>query len=274
MQFKRSPLDLPAVLQPLVLALLPIVATCVQQVHDKCMSPLVLVEFFSGMGAIFHACDVLMGNSAGFDKSYHKHQDFLTERGIANAVLLLCRLVDGGFVWAAPQCSSWVFVARSGTSRTKRKAAGDPGVRRVRDGNKMVVNLAGVLALAWCMGHDIFIEQPSSSLMRHFEPFTTLITQVATAKCRTFLGAFGARTAKPIDIFSSSKEVCALKRKAPNNLPHLAITTSKGVNGKHKPLSSSQAYPCKFGAAVCALFKSIAQKRTSNLFFKTVFSSR
>ena len=75
------------------------------------------------------------------------------------------------------------------------------------------------------------------------------------------MGAFGGKTPKPIDVFSSSEHITDLKRREPTGLDRLAEHSNGQVNGKRKQLRQSQSYPCKFGAAVCALFKRLDSER-------------
>ena len=121
--------------------------------------------------------------------------------------------------------------------------------------------LTAVLCLAWLRSVHMFVERPTSSLLNHFEPYATFASFALKHTVRTFLGAFGAGTPKPIIVDSDRPEVTQLLRSEPKHGQRLAEHVSKGgkkrVNGKKKALSESQAYPVGFGVAVAKLFKQI-----------------
>ena len=73
-------------------------------------------------------------------------------------------------------------------------------------------------------------------------------------KVLTYLGAFGAESAKPVLIWSSLQEVEQLKRARPNNLEKLTTRDGDQVTGKNKMLKLSQAYPEGFGKAVSEIW--------------------
>ena len=89
-------------------------------------------------------------------------------------------------------------------------------------------SISVLLLVAHIRGVAIFVEQPTSSLLRSFEPFKSFWKYALRHTAPTYLGAFGATTPKPIDIMSNCSEVQKLKRPSPKGLDRL---TSKGSNG-------------------------------------------
>ena len=126
----------------------------------------------------------------------------------------------------------------------------------------MVFNLSVLLVVAHIRGVAIFVEQPSSSLLRSYEPFKTCWEYALRHTARTYLGAFGAKTPKPIDIMSNCSDVHKLKRPPPQGLDRLCSKDSKGgVNGKKSMMSSSQSYPHGFGRAVAKVYGNMLKKK-------------
>ena len=162
----------------------------------------------------------------------------------------------------APECRSWIWCSRSKTFRSKFKPWGDSTKNFVYLANIMVFNLSVLLLVAHIRGVAIFVEQPSSSLLRSYEPFKTFWEYALRHTARTYLGAFGAKTPKPIDIMSNCSDVHKLRRPPPQGLDRLCSKDSKGgVNGKKSMMSSSQSYPSGFGRAVSKVYKNMLKKK-------------
>ena len=205
---RRSPSRLPALLVPLLLTALPII--------DKAYEPegevLDSLELFSGQKAITLACQNLGMAAEGYDKSNSTAQDLNTKLGLKVALEKVLRLRNGGFLWAAPECKSWIWTARSGTNRSYYNAGGDPSVRRVLSANVCVVHLVIVLVVAWLHGCHLTIENPSSTLLWQFEPFKTFAKFCLKESCQTFLGAFRHRSPKPLSLKANHKGVYDLQK--------------------------------------------------------------
>ena len=79
--------------------------------------------------------------------------------GFAAAVLLVLSLQRGGGFFAAPVCSSWVWLNRGTSRRAVWSPLGDSRVESVRAGNMMVVNVVLLCYLVTAMGLFWAIEQ-------------------------------------------------------------------------------------------------------------------
>ena len=139
------------------------------------------------------------------------------------------------------------------------KVAGKP-TPKVLNANRMIVMLVAIIAFAWLRDVACFVEQPSSSILRFFGPFAPILRLILTHTCRTYLGAFGSSTVKPIDIYSSEQEVAELQRKKPQKTRKLTTRKGHSVTGKVTALKNSSAYPTPFGYAVRRVIKTIMKK--------------
>jgi len=152
---------LPAILIPLLLGLAPVISEIGTQVRTTDS-----LELFSGERAITNNCQWAGFASVAYDKKDSKPcrpQDICTKAGLRTAIREVLRIRPGGFLWAGPECKSWVFIARRGTGRTKFHAAGDKKVKRVSNANTMILNLVALFCLAWVM--DVLKISPLHGLL-------------------------------------------------------------------------------------------------------------
>jgi hypothetical protein len=251
---------LPALVVPLVLALIPVIEQCQRELAKNPLSPLNALEMFSGEEAITRMCNDQGLHAEGTDIIKGKSHDLTTKAGVKTVVKLVCRLQPESCIWAAPLCSSWVWVTRDGTERSSSHPAGNSDVPRVLEGNKMVTNLVAIFGFAFVLGHHLFLEQPPTSLMRQYEPMKSFISGCLKYTIRTWLGAFSASTPKPIDVLSTDKEIETLRRPEPKDLQLLCKPCKTGLRGKKKAMTESQAYPLEFGRHVAKLYKTVIKK--------------
>jgi hypothetical protein len=120
----------------------------------------------------------------------------------------------------------------------------------VLNANRMVILLSLLFSVAYCRGVRLFMEQPCSTVLHYFPPMSTIIKHCLQHKVLTYMGKFGAESAKPVLIWSSVPEVMQLKRKRPVDLDKLTIKDGDRVTGINSKLRHSQAYPPGFGEAV------------------------
>ena len=126
------------------------------------------VELFAGDMAITRNMLRRGYCSVAYDKRYYNNgpeEDLCTAEGFEKALALVLRLRPHASRWAAPVCSTWGFIGRSGTGRRAGHAAGDNNVPRTRYANRMVALLTMLFLVAYVRNVHIWIEQPTSSLM-------------------------------------------------------------------------------------------------------------
>ena len=115
--------------------------------------------------------------------------------GLRLAVQLVRRLRKGGTVMMAPVCSTWTFMNRSTSKRTKVDPTGDTSLPSVRTGNLLFsrVVLLAMLVL-WREGTYI-IENPMSSLLPYHPRFAQLFSKFRA--CTSMLAGRDKHTWKP-----------------------------------------------------------------------------
>ena len=109
----------------------------------------------------------------------------------------------------------------------------------------------------------------ASKTVRYFSPMKEFIQHCLKFSCVTYAGAFGAPTCKPFIIRSTSSLVHKLNRPKPKNLATLCYydAARESTTGNKRDLSSSQAYPYKFGDAVAELFKEELDTKADHIWF-------
>jgi hypothetical protein len=229
------------------------------------------VELFAGQMQITRHMIKSGWRSVSYDKAYHgdESEDLCTMLGFENALRLVLRLRPHGSLWAAPVCSTWGFIGRSGTGRSASNAMGDNSVPRTRYANRMVVLTTMLMLLAYIRNAHVWIEQPSSSLMPVFSPLKEFLDFACGYSVTTFLQAFGSKSLKPLCIRCSAEEVMRLRRQRPHvRGENLATTKGTMVTGKRKQLRESQAYPPLFGKAVSEAMTAILNKVGPEVWFE------
>ena len=233
------------------------------------------VELFAGDQAISRAMR-MEHLAASFDKRYAINQDLATEPGFALALALILKILNHGMLWAAPVCSSWVWVSRSRTQRSVTAPAGNIKHLSVRTANRMVDLTCLLIIIAFARGCEVYLEQPCSSVMAHYEPTRALFAWCCMHKLPTSLGNFGAESTKPINIWTSdsSKRVHFLIKHGGSGpargAKRVALCTrdSEGrVSGIKSALKSSQHYPQEFGNVVARAASSSYDQSVSKDWF-------
>ena len=93
-------------------------------------------EVFAGVGSVAKAAAELGRNSETFDKASNESHDVCTTDGLHYAVHLLMRIKEGGLLWAAPVCRSWVWMNHCKCRRTQgNDFMGDLSYAPVQEGN-------------------------------------------------------------------------------------------------------------------------------------------
>ena len=139
------------------------------------------LELFAGKKAISRATQKFGFQACALDKTYSSADtmDICTENGFRHALQLACRLMPGSTCWAAPVCSSWVWVSRSSSRRSATRPEGDTKISWVSQGNLQVKLTVTVLLVAFMRGAYVYVEQPCSSIMELFEPMTSFVKLIA-----------------------------------------------------------------------------------------------
>ena len=168
------------------------------------------------------------------------------------------RLKEGGLLWQAPVCSSFVFANSSNCKRTIDNPYGDEGYEAVVQGNHMAMCAAFLMALACARNVEVAIENPVSSQIFRFPPLAKVLQELKvsyhiTDACAFSSKPFGKRFLKTFKIAATGPwaERMVKRCRCAGGL-HLALMTT-GENGSvtgTKALKESQAYPPRLGKAV------------------------
>lgn len=110
-----------------------------------------------------HVCTYLQNNT-------HAARSFLDDinstPGFLRALTYVLHLGPQGLLWAAPPCSTWVWIGRSQTGRTRRDPLGDKSKTFVDKANQQVSRVVLLILVAMLLHNAVWIaEQPASSIM-------------------------------------------------------------------------------------------------------------
>ena len=220
------------------------------------------VEVFAGEAAVSRGLAALGYIGRSVDQRYHQElDDILTPRGFANLACNVARLRPGGLLWAAPPCSSWVFLSSSSTGRhISVEGYPRPGVLSQ---NALVQRLLILSAFARARGVGFIWEQPASSQMFSF-PDVLQFSEACPElrRIKTHMGAFGLLTEKDTILWGTPSYLGSLSRRLTKEArvylrlrPDKVQTTTRWVtpDGHARcqggpELKGTQAYPLGFGA--------------------------
>lgn len=101
-----------------------------------------------------------------------KTMDIMSPLGYSNSLATTLKTQRAKLT--APVCSTWVFVSRGSTHRSKDNPLGDESNSKVSNANAMVVRVLLLCWLAVSIGVMVILEQPVNSLMQDHPFFQTL----------------------------------------------------------------------------------------------------
>lgn len=222
-----------------------------------------LLEICAGAARPSRLATILGLKPAAFDVLYSPAMDILTDEGFAIAVGLLLRVKEKSLCLMGPQCSSWTWMCRSVTRRTKWNVDGDVNNRKVRDGNRMNHRISILGYIAFLIGVFFVIENPLNSLFFKTMPMTTILEAASASYRCVRLIAFGGATVKPLALRGTAPWLktfgapasSALKKNAKAKAKKATTTLvtrarNGGVTGNKKAMSESKVYPVSFCMAI------------------------
>ena len=232
---------------------------------------LTMVEYFSGVQAITNEFRTQGFGAASFDiVNDSVSQNLLTDMGFLHAINLALRVKPlQGFTWWATVCSTWVWMCRNTTARSRKRPLGDVSLKCVRDANTMVSRMVALVLLCSARFVGYVIEQPTTSIMC-CHPRMALLEALASQlphivsyhRVHTYMGAFAAPTPKPSVLYSCMDWVGKLSKQLPAGFvtkPGSETVKYDVVNGEVKVsgspgLKKSQEYTTCFAKAVVAAY--------------------
>ena len=152
-------------------------------------------------------------NSETFDKANNESHDICTTDGLHHAVHFLMRIKEGGLLWAAPVCRSWVWMSYCKCKRTQENDfMGDLSYAPVQEGNCMANATAFLMELAHHRGVHVALENPAGSKIFKYKPVAELCATlgmhtVTTNRCAFDDAARGKRLLKPFKLLAAGWSV-------------------------------------------------------------------
>ena len=225
------------------------------------------VELFAGDHAVSRGLRALGYKGVTFDnRTIDARQDILTPVGFLTALAACQRLRPDGVLFAAPVCSTWVFMSRATTERDITLAGAWASSAHVKAHNAMAARVAALCHFAASAGCHFVVEQPSTSVMFSYRPWLELRTAWAVHQIRFPMAAYGGASLKPSWLIGTAPWLERLRARLTHAdraflmTPQVstATVTEDGFGRKRatgsSELKGTQAYPLQFGAALAVEF--------------------
>lgn len=220
------------------------------------------VEVFAGDAAISRGLALLGYRGWSLDVRAHSSHDLLTPAGFKLLLEGVMRLRPGGLLWAAPPCSTWVYVSLHSTGRDI-KVQGKLDSKYVQSQNALVSRLLLLSLLARSRGACFIWEQPHASRMFRYPPVAAFAATAGDLQEVSLdMGAYGLKAPKATKLWGSAPYMAKLSlqlspedkhglRLRPDRLrPTTRYTDRTGAKRCQggQDLKETQAYPLCFGA--------------------------
>lgn len=172
------------------------------------------------------------------------------------------RARQGALNWFGTQCSAFlVLCARQHQRKESNGFLGDETRPWVKLANKQMEVVSLMFFLSWMIGNEPVLEQPQNSVLPKIKPLSVVLQCVATKTC-VRLGAYGAPTAKPLQLWHCDVGLRSLARRM--SVPareqlfarHVDSQGRVRFTGKKASLKESAAYTPDFASAVATVTRS------------------
>lgn len=130
------------------------------------------------------------------DIDMSRHLDFIGTLGFVAVIAGLRSIIEGGLCWFGLPCSTWIFMSRGSTKRTRLRPRGQRRFKKVREANKMARRVVYACRYVEAKGAYWVIEQPISSLVVLYPPMRSLLRRAGVRQIHVPLGQFGATSMK------------------------------------------------------------------------------
>lgn len=220
------------------------------------------VEIFAGERAVSKGLSSLGYVGVSMDIKYNPMHDLSSPKGFIFAVFMILGIKRSGLLWLAPPCSTWVWLSRHSTKRSRACPLG-AGATCTTEANLLVTRVSVLILLAWKLGIDVLVEQPQSSLMWEHPAFKATATLTGMMTQKLHMGAYGAPSIKATVLKGTALYIHNLcktvtpwhKERIAIDGEDLTITTKNATSVTGGPdLKNTAAYPVGFGAALALLF--------------------
>ncbi len=222
-------------------------------------------EVFAGNGAVSRGMQAYGFRGRQLDLTYHPGHNVLTPAGFLLLLRTVLDIVPGGVLWAAPPCSTWIWLSRSSTRR-HLTPEGNRLSRSVVAHDALVERLVLLLEILTLRGCYWIIEQPERSVMWDYPAMQACLQRHGVLPLHLDMGAFGAQSVKPTTLMGTAPYLWVLERRCGSELRRAlrdegVATTTAWVDGEGKrkcqgsaELKGTQVYPEGLGAAHALAF--------------------
>ena len=215
-----------------------------------------LIEYSSG-SAMLTLQAILAGCAAvGLDKLYGDHQDNCHPAGLRLWLHQLSITRHGALLWFGTKCSSFSLMCRYTSQRTELNNYLGEGRTFVDEGNYQMQLTSLLFFLGHLLENIVCLEQPAGSVMPKTPPLSSVLSFIEATHVKTYHGAFGAESHKPLQLVSNSELAMELKRAKPKAKGKALVKRGRDGQfiGIKNRLEGSECYTAEFGKAVVSTF--------------------
>ena len=174
------------------------------------------VEYSAGSGMVTLQNLIAGFHGVGLDKIYDRSQDNTTGPGLRLWINEFSLTKVGAFVWFGTQCSSYTALCKNNSQRGAANLfLGDESKEFVKTGNTQMTITALLMLVSFLVENLAVLEQSAGSTMPKTPPLNVVLKFANAKRVVTWHGAFGAATAKPLQIWSNSAIIEKLRREKP-----------------------------------------------------------
>jgi hypothetical protein len=226
------------------------------------------VEWFCGTGNLTAACRRLGLRVGWFDWNLDfKGMNLLSDKGMARAIELSLSLMVGATAWFGVPCSTFVFMSRGHTLRSREQPLGNTSRRDVQSANLIVGRVTFLVRILAMRKVYWILEQPLNSLL-----WVMPVLRQAQKDCSVrglawqrrfvWMGHFGHTLWKPtelVGVFPSLDRSFPSKRPPKRNTSG-AYSKWRNKHGVHRcsghpGLKATEHYPAAFCRVAARLIK-------------------
>ena len=192
------------------------------------------LELFAGEKAVTRACARHGYTAVPYEKKDTPAFDILSIGGFILALTLVLSLKFGGFLLAAPVCSTWVWMSRASTGRKLANPGGSTASCAMA--NIMVSRVCFLIRVASALGVLWVFEQPANSLLAEYHRVQELFRAMMVFRSTFRMDMFGGKTAKPTWLYSNTSlaQLKWWKSFVSTAGNHKLVTTGYSSTGKNK----------------------------------------
>ena len=215
------------------------------------------IEYFSGVANIARVFRHNKGSCQEYDYiRCVENENLCRPAGWMTAFVFAMQLKERGLASWATVCSSWIFMCKNCTGRSRDRPWGappGPGITQSTEkGNLMAARMICVLMLLQARHCTWLLEQPESSVMEYIPQFSYLKMRVQ--KTKTVMGAFGHDWRRGTTLLSCHDWHKALEKHTLKKGANHAYTKEKSRWSDRKDRArffrANQAYTKEYARAV------------------------